>query len=165
MALFSLLNNNKSLISSNILRLFSNRTKSDADKRDKPISTPRYLDLEPSDLLSNPNSSLYLPGSEYRSHRRVDNDLPAFDDYLTPMRKEIKVPMELGVKPLTHGRVICFSRRAKVTKTNKVVSYAALVIGGNGNGVAGYGYGRGNTPDSAMIDGIFVINIFYFIFS
>jgi small subunit ribosomal protein S5 len=57
-----------------------------------------------------------------------------------------------GIKPLTYGRVICISTRAKVTRDDRVRSFGALILGGNGNGVAGYGYGRGKTGQLALID-------------
>ena len=57
-----------------------------------------------------------------------------------------------GIKPLTHGRVITISRRAKVTKDDRIQSYGALILGGNGKGVGGYGYGRGKSAQLALID-------------
>ena len=47
---------------------------------------------------------------------------------------------------------MCVSKKSKVTRAKKTLSFAGLIIGGNGNGVAGYGYGRGKTVESAMLD-------------
>lgn len=40
-------------------------------------------------------------------------------------------------------------RCTKMTKVGKKHSYAALVVGGNGKGWAGFGYGKGLSPDKA----------------
>ncbi len=101
---------------------------------------------------TNPDSGLFLPGSEYRSAKPGDLDMPAMDGRMQPISITASEPMQLGIKPLTYGRVICISTRAKVTKDDRVQSFGALVLGGNGKGVAGYGYGRGKSGQLALID-------------
>jgi len=50
---------------------------------------------------------------------------------------------------LPHG-VINVNRTTKVTKGGKVFSFAAMVVVGNRDGVAGYGYGKGPEASSAI---------------
>jgi len=45
--------------------------------------------------------------------------------------------------------IVDISRVQKVTRSGTIVSYRALVVGGNTRGVAGYGIGKGAEPDVA----------------
>ena len=49
-------------------------------------------------LLDFPPPGLYLPGSEYRSHKRGDLDLPSMDGYLQPIKITESAPMQLGME-------------------------------------------------------------------
>ncbi len=100
---------------------------------------------------------LFLPGAEFRSNKPGNLDLPEMDNRMQPLLVSASEPMQWGNKPLTHGRVITISTRAKVTKDDRVQSFGALILGGNGNGVGGYGYGRGKSAQLALIDGTLLI--------
>eukprot|EP01006_Ploeotia_vitrea_P003966 TRINITY_DN113593_c0_g1_i1.p1 TRINITY_DN113593_c0_g1~~TRINITY_DN113593_c0_g1_i1.p1 ORF type:complete len:402 (+),score=191.69 TRINITY_DN113593_c0_g1_i1:27-1208(+) len=49
-----------------------------------------------------------------------------------------------------HRMLISLDRRVRVTRQGKMQSYSALVLGGNGYGFAGFGIGRGLTPQIAQ---------------
>jgi len=46
--------------------------------------------------------------------------------------------------------VLKIRRHVKVTKAGRVQSFSALVVIGNGNGVAGFGFGKGEKPPNAI---------------
>jgi len=67
------------------------------------------------------------------------------DKYLPHLRSEEEIRSLLVV-----NKLIEVGRHVKITAAGRIFSFSALVLGGNGNGYAGIGFGKGETMKKAL---------------
>jgi len=102
--------------------------------------------------LWNPHVDEY-DGDGYDDYARTlqgawEDDSPFHRDY-EYNEKEFKNHFAFSVSGNQH--ILNVGRHTKTTKAGRVFSYSATVIDGNGNGRAGWGYGKGPTMSDAVL--------------